>query len=269
MSLLSFVKQPDVKAKIKSFRPKTTKVSVPIKVSPRSKRYTLVGTAFDYLLRFEIQRLAPHAIARPWVAEHAPDCIWRGDEKETSFYRHLAKDDQGVITPHRSVTTPTYADSLEFEALAKELAGRLREVLDNAKTAHAAYLKNTSPTKEQQENLAAHAIRLAKLEDTSRAGMFNLTIDPRFELADQEDVDDLVAMLAIVPFGSLLHDQVMLLNPIFGDASELVGGADADLITGDAFVDFKVTKESTVKAAYLDQLLGYFLLARKQGSFPE
>ncbi len=35
---------------------------IPVKVEPRTKNYSLVGAAFDYLLRFELQRRAPHAI---------------------------------------------------------------------------------------------------------------------------------------------------------------------------------------------------------------
>ena len=74
----SFVEMPDVRAKIKPLRPKQPrKLNALIRVEPRSKRYTLVGTAFDYLLRFELERRAPHAISKPWVAEAAPDIIWR------------------------------------------------------------------------------------------------------------------------------------------------------------------------------------------------
>ena len=57
MSLSSFLEQPDVMAVLKPLRPESRrKIDVPIKVEPRSGRYILVGTAFDYLLRFELQR---------------------------------------------------------------------------------------------------------------------------------------------------------------------------------------------------------------------
>ncbi|MCS6925557.1 MAG: hypothetical protein NZ578_06605 [Candidatus Binatia bacterium] len=76
MSLPSFVSMPDVKAKLKPIRPKLPrKLHTPLKVAPRRKRYTLVGTAFDYLLRFELQRRAPHAISEAWAAEYAPEII--------------------------------------------------------------------------------------------------------------------------------------------------------------------------------------------------
>ena len=70
-------------------------------------------------------------------------------------------------------------------------------------------------------------------------------------------------MLAVVPFGELVPNRRVLLNPTFGPASFVVGGADADLIVGDLLIDVKTTKQATVRADYLDQLLGYFLLARR------
>ncbi len=52
-----------------------------------------------------------------------------------------------------------------------------------------------------------------------------------------------------------------------------MGGADVDLIVGDVLVDLKTTKESEIKVNYLDQLLGYYLLARRlrriDPTFPE
>lgn len=44
---------------------------IPIKTEPRTKNYSTVGAAFDYFLRFELQRRAPHAIPSPWVAQYA------------------------------------------------------------------------------------------------------------------------------------------------------------------------------------------------------
>jgi hypothetical protein len=41
--------------------------------------------------------------------------------------------------------------------------------------------------------------------------------------------------------------------------------ADANLISGDLLVDFKTTKSTEVSGQTLDQLFGYFLLARRTG----
>jgi hypothetical protein len=144
--------------------------------------------------------------------------------------------------------------------LAKEVAGRARAVTEAARAALSAYLKSRSPTRAERAGLAGHAMRLAKLDPLARARRF----DGSFEEAAPEDVEDLLAMLREVPFDQLIHDEAMLLNPTFGETSEPLGGADADLIAGDTLVEFKATKKQETETAHLDQLLGYYLLARRQ-----
>jgi hypothetical protein len=237
MSLTSFVGMPDVKAKLKPLRPKPPrKLSAPLKIEPRSKRYGLVGTAFDYLLRFELQRRAPHAISIRWVAEYAVEGIWNIDL--------------------------WIGDVPEEQREPEEIFPRVNSLLANAKAALAAYLKLKVPTPAKQAELAAHAIRLAKLDLVYRASQ----LEPDFEEASSEDVQDLVDLLAIVSFGDLLHNKVLLLNPDFGQASHMVGGADTDLIAGDLLADFKTTKHGEIDVKNLDQILGYLLLARKRRS---
>jgi hypothetical protein len=264
MSLTTFLGMPDVAAKVKPLHPKLPrKIPAQLMIEPRSNRYMLVGTAFDYLLRFELQRRAPHALSDRWVAELAPDILWQRGEKGGSF-THVFKDANGVISVVRG-SDPGIGD----EELARETSERARSVVDKAKSAFAAYLKTKAPTLAEQTELARHAIRLAKLEELYRRNH----LDPTFEEAAQEDADDLVSMLAIVPFESLLHDKVLVLNPSFGEASHLVGGTDADLISGNILVDFKATKRSEMQATDLDSLFAFFLLAREQrridGKFPE
>ncbi len=256
MSLTGFVKMADVKAKLKPLHPVLLpKIDTALSVEPRSKRYMVVGSAFDYLLRFELHRRAPHAGVRCWTAESVPDGIWRSDNKGGGFI-HLSRDEKGIIT----YAARPVGDMHTLQQLAKEVAGRVRTVLEKAKSAYSAYLKNTSPARIEQAELAAHAIRLAKLDDIVRSPRFDST----FEDAAAEDVEDLLALLALVPFSELLHDKTLLLNPDFPEASHFVGGADADLIAGDMLVDFKTTKSRRVEANYLDELLGYYLLARRQ-----
>lgn len=246
MSLTSFVSMPEVKAKLKPLRPKLPRIlGVPLKVAPRSKRYMLVGTAFDYLLRFELQRRAPHAISGGWVAEYAPEIILQGSGPASVGMDLLAD-----AAPDRYMPP-------------EEVAKRMYALLASAKAAVASYLKVKVPTATMQAELAAHAIRLAKLDSVYRAWR----LEPGFEEASPEDIQDLVDLLAIVPFDELLHDKLLLLNPTFGQASHLVGGADTDLIAGDLLVDFKTTKNGEIDVGDLDQILGYLLLARKQRSF--
>jgi hypothetical protein len=254
MSLKSFLELSDVRAVVAPLRPKLRrKIDVPMKAAPRSNRYTMVGTAFDYLLRFELQRRAPHAVAGEWVAEGSLGLLRKPRES-------------GVVVLLDALaefkSTPDY--------LPPEVVGeRARAIVKEARSAFASYVKSRTPTPARRTGLAAHAIRLAKLDEVYRAHR----LEPGFEEADAEDVEDLLGMLEIVPFDSLVHRKTMLLNPTFGESSVLVGGADADLIAGDLLVDFKVTKQGEMQAGHLDQLLGYLLLARRHQrhdpSFPE
>lgn len=73
MSLTSFLRDPEVRDRLAPLRPPIPrKLGAPLLVTPRSGRPTLVGAAFDYLLRFEIHRRVLGAEGRHWVAEHAP-----------------------------------------------------------------------------------------------------------------------------------------------------------------------------------------------------
>jgi hypothetical protein len=257
MSLTSFVARPEVLARIKPLRPKgPRRISIPLRVPPQGKRYALVGTAFDYLLRFEFPRRAPHATVRPWLAEVVPRLMLKNPVP-------IAIDlklDLSLSPESREIIGRTVID----------VAQRAHRVVENAKRDVAAFQKRRDvPDGDAIATLAGHAFRLAKLDGYYRAGRF----DPTFEDAPAEDVENLVNLLTLVPFDQLTHPEVLILNPTFGEASQDVGGADGDLIAGDMLVDIKTVKEATVDSTTLDQLLGYLLLARrhrqKEQAFPE
>jgi hypothetical protein len=249
MSLSNLIKEKDVAARIKLLRLAPYKQAMPLRVTPQTSNYGLVGTAFDYVVRFEIVRRAPHAIARSWIAEDAMDRIWHQDPDGVSMGFELLGN----------------ADPSVYQS-PEQIADRGRAIIESAKRYVATYVKRQAPSRDDQFRLAEHAIRLAKLDVILRA--FFLAFNPdfleqSFDSPDVHDVQDVVAMLEIVPFDDLLHDSVLLLNPTFGDASRAVGGADADLISGSRLIDFKASKKGELKTSDRDQLLGYFLLARR------
>lgn len=249
MCLTSFVTEPNVAARVKPFRP-PVKVTANLLIPPASPRPRLIGTAFDYLLRFELQRRYPTAEDARWTAEGAAGCIY-----------------QKLPNGSRSFD-PFPLDSPHWQP-AKRIATRCTEVVTAARAVLADYLRQPSPDERQQLLLATVAVQLAKLDAVVRGR----TLEPEFESADPADVDELMRLLAVVPFDRLAHPGRMLLNPTFPAASEAVGAADADLITGGLLVDIKTIKVRTPPATALDQLFGYFLLARRarqaDPTFPE
>lgn len=240
MSLTSFVGEKDVVERLKPFRPRGGTVKLPLLVEPRGTSPQLIGTAFDYLLRFEIQRRAPHATDTDWVAEQVPDRIFRR-------------------TANGSVARELFPVDSEHYLPPQELSRRTRTILDEARKVHGEYVRESSPDPNRKRRLATVAVKLAKLDAVVRANK----LDPAFETVADQDVEKLVALLDVVPLDRLLRPGRVLLNPTFGEASQSVGGADADLISGDLLVDFKTTKSAELKGETLNQLLGYFLLARR------
>src|SRR5574341_1537102 len=73
MSLTSIIEIKDVRERFREeFRKPKFGVKKEILAPPLSNRYSLVGTAFYYLLRFYLQRLNPNTFnERCWVAETA------------------------------------------------------------------------------------------------------------------------------------------------------------------------------------------------------
>jgi len=172
--LLSFIALPDVATKLKPLRPKgPRKLDVLLMIEPRSPSYSLVGTAFDYLLRFELQRRAPHAVSDRWVADLAPGIIYRSSNGVSVLRDFLADPNPAHYLPPG------------------EVLKRMQRLLKDAHAAVAAYLDLADPAPATLADLAGHAIRMAKLDLVCRAEK----LEADFEEASSEDVQDLVGLL--------------------------------------------------------------------------
>jgi hypothetical protein len=188
---------------------------------PLTTHYGLVGTAFDYLCRFCLQRHYPHAIARRWVAEETLSLL----------------------------VAPSAFDEEE-----EAIFDMARQIVSVAKEQQTRYLKEGLLT----EALLSSCLLLAQLDPLYRSGMLYEPfgkIDPR----DLQDLQQLGRALLHTGMTQLISKEICLLNPVFG-ASSLVGGADTDLILDHSLIDIKTTKWLKFSREYLDQLIGYYLL---------
>lgn len=285
MSLLAFVRRPEHAAKLKVLRPPPPRaLGVPIIVKPRSNRASLIGTAFDYLLRFEIKRRAPHAHADQWVAKVSLRQLFERVQQSDGTWRSLIPDDQlARLAPlvvgdspddlgvrfwlGRDRAGEVYHDSLN---IAFKVGKRAMTVIEDAQTTYDKYVEQQFVDKKDQQHLARCAIQLAKLDVIYRAG----AIDPAmFDEPESDDVQELIDLLSVVPFESLLHREWLILNPTFGYSSTMIGGGDCDLLTADLLIDVKATKKDSIEVQWLDQIFGYYLLARNERmrnpGFPE
>lgn len=143
---------------------------------------------------------------------------------------------------------------LPASALLKKTA---RKMLENAKVCHSNYLKNGK----LNDDLISATIHLAQLDPIYRA----LYIDPNMGKVDKSIVDEMRDMLKLAMRKDFTATSYCALNPVFGEGSRLVGGADADLILDDTLIDIKTTKSGKMDMSQFHQLVGYFILNQLGG----
>ncbi len=231
MSLTEFVKQEEVRNRISDEYPNQgDRASEPLKAEWQSENYTLVGTAFDYLLRFWLEKEVTEAHTEPWVARN-------GIQK---------------------------AQMMDADV------DRLEDILETAKVRHEEYLD----TGELTDSLIKSSLDLARLDWIYRSGKLPQNLGEY----NGDDVEDLRRLTEIVAESDDISGEEAYLNPNFGDASQIVGGADADVILDGTLIDIKTTKKPTFGADYWRQLVGYLLLtdiqrtyyqAERKGGLPE
>jgi len=248
MSLTSFLERKDVRDRFRQeFAMSGMKVKRELLAPPLSNRYSLVGTAFDYLVRFYVERLNPHAITRRWIAEQVLlDLSWM------PIWRHNSQSDTTVYgfswMPQEDYIKDKRGTILRFSELEK----KVRQIVERARVDYADYLSSGLLT----DKLVGSALRLAQIDPIFRAGV----VDKSLGDVHKEDMDDLWKLISFVDPQLFKSSRLCLLNPTFGDASLLVGGADADLVIDDAIIDIKTTKNFGLDREDFNQLMGYFVL---------
>ena len=111
--------------------------------------------------------------------------------------------------------------------------------------------------KEINDDLISSTLLLAKLDMVYR---INVRLEEMDMDVDPEDIADLRNLIKGVPKELYIAKKICFLNPTFGLASLLVGGADADLLLDNTLIDIKTTKDPKFSYLYFNQLMGYVLL---------
>ena len=185
----------------------------PLLAPPGPGNPTLLASAFAHLLRFELARRRPHARLRAWTAEEAP---------------------------------------ARLREMAPDLAGTAESILRDAKESHDHYVRAAEPHPEFRASMAAHALRLGRLDAAVRAGY----VDARMAEADPEDVADLLAMLAAVPWDALGGAGPVELPAL------LDGGVEADLLVDGRLLLVRAAKAARVDPQDARRLVVLLVLAR-------
>ena len=179
---------------------------------PITTHYSLIGTAFDYLMRFHLKSINPKAITQEWVAESVVE---------------LVQD--------------------------KNILKKVKEILTNAKKTYIEYLQKV----EMNDEIIRTCLLLAQLDPIYRAGV----IDSNIGNVESGDIEDLKNLLKLVKTQDFISRRICMLNPTFGEASDLVSGADMDLLLDDTLIDIKTTKFLELNRDHLNQIIGYYILS--------
>jgi hypothetical protein len=112
MSLTSVIHTKEMRELFKNefTRPKG-KLSAEIKASPLTKNYSMVGTAFDYLLRFGLKYHNPKSETKRWVAETAVELATEC-EGETCIKKMTASLQFAKSSYARFLKTGTIGDEI-------------------------------------------------------------------------------------------------------------------------------------------------------------
>ena len=146
------------------------------------------------------------------------------------------------------------------------MEGRGR-ILGGAKSRHEQYLE----TGLADPQTVATALSLVDLDTIFRTNDLThfLRTGGRGTRPDADDVTDMLNLYGALAESPTLHRELgrvdsISLNPDFGEAGLLVGGADADIIADDMPIDIKTTKFPKFERKYWEQLCGYCALTSLQ-----
>ncbi len=243
MSLTSLIKQKDVRERFRKEFPKPTlSIKMDIVAPPLTNHFSLVGTAFDYLLRFYVEYLNRECITTGrWIAEDAVDLLlWRLSRVGRDI------DSENIRKLRVSRKWP------EWLRKYANLCRKMDKIVSAAKSQHASFLK----TGKVDDDLLRTLLGLAQIDPYFRAGY----LEKNLGNVNSGDIQDLRNLFALIDPEIFRACSKIVLNPTFGKASKMVSGADADLIADDMIIEIKTTKKLQLTRHAFNQLIGYYIL---------
>jgi len=265
MSLTSILKSSqfkDLKERLREDFPRPKiQLTGEIIAPPKTKNYGIIGTAFDYLLRFKLEnefkvKTEPKDY---WIADLAIERIKNSmvfkktkleDIKSEDGKKILKKENKELVDIRNFMNKQRANSRSKFYKKAISL-------YEEAKINYEAFIATGVFT----EELVKSSIVLAKLDLYVRAGILDDTIS----IFSKEDIEDLANLFSIIPIVEFTPKKKIILNPTFGKGSSMFMGADADIIIDNKLIDVKTTKNLKIDRSQINQLLCYAIASRIGG----
>ena len=133
------------------------------------------------------------------------------------------------------------------------------EIINTVKTLKKEFLK----TGLASDDLIQETLRMAYIDPYYRSefGAEYIGIKP-----SQESLDELKRQVNLIEHKKFKSKNLCVLNPSFGKASVVVGGADADLIIDTTLLDIKTTSKLDFTLEMFCQIIGYYSLNKINAS---
>ena len=235
----------------------------PLLALPKTTNFPLVGVAFDYLLRFYLEKLngLPYHRENQWMAEKAKNILFESCEStQIENFECLEQESTKINQCSRSESMIAcglslhYSDSVLLSAYEHSL-----KIIEKVKCLR----KEFAETGRLSRELIRQTLRMSYIDPVLRAGCGVEYIGTD---ADKLDIEDIEKQFSLIDNKLFKSQNRCLLNPTFGKGSQLVGGSDADLIIDDKLVDIKTTKKLELSLSNFCQIIGYLLLHRIGGT---
>jgi hypothetical protein len=162
MSLTSFLQRNDVRDKFKQEFPKPKLVPSQEILAPLvSKNPRLIGTAFDYLMRFYAKYVNPQAIEQEWIAEKSLRLL-----RQPGF-KHLYEQGYLIITQAKE-------NYLEFLKTGQATEALIQSALGLAKLDS---MYRSGKVKENLQQQTDFSINIHLFRSTNKVLVTNLSLD--------------------------------------------------------------------------------------------
>lgn len=220
--------------------------------------YSQIGMALDYRIRYSF---APTPVHRLVAWKGAQLLLSSSDQLKLNLMM-VETENVAVSLPHQRSDASGSTTFYPFEVI-RAFFLLLEETVDRLQPA--GHLLE----EEEERQLGRLCYLLGLFEVPFRSGRFDgplvvpaprRTVDALLDVVQASWLDDLCALsrLFLTQQSHLLLSPHVL-NPVFAGSRD-VGGADADLIVDGCLIDLKTTKQASIEAEWLRQIVGYLLL---------
>ena len=220
-----------------SFPKPRLKENYPLQTQLTGASPSLIGSAFDYLLRFNLEKkYRSKVISTGWVSEHAINGYFK--------------------TSGLMFQSSNWVEELTAKGIKQLMSIKKRapQKFKWCKSVHAKFLKSQPDDSNQ---VLKACLFLARLDNIYRRGL--PTVDELRALFDakKDEVEELRSLARCCSLDRFDATSHIILNPRF--QTDIVT-ADADLVVDEMLIDVKVTKHLKLTREHFNQLIGYYLL---------